>query len=110
MVSFVDNLKKSSKNEDIFVEEISRAVFIHSFDMETSSDPVLFLNHSNKGIFVYRQEDNFIVVGSVINDKKRKLMQLLVLTLDKEENCLLDNTGNKISEENVIQTLISWLK
>ena len=110
MVNFLDSIKEKAMIHNIVVEEVSSNLFLHTLDLDTTSDKVLFLNAASKGIFIYKKENDFIVLGSVINNKKRKLRQLVILTIDKSTNSLLDNTGNPINEDNVVQTLIDWLK
>ena len=44
MVNFLDSIKENAKIHNIVVEEISSNLFLHTLDLDTTSDKVLFLN------------------------------------------------------------------
>jgi hypothetical protein len=108
-VDFINNLRVRFKKDNFYILDLPPAVLGHLVDLRTSKES-LFIQFEDKAIMIYENENRCVVLGSILTASKRNFKQLLVLNFNQSLNQILDNTNNVIKEEDIIQTLINWLK
>ena len=116
MTNFINSLENYFQERGLNVEKYSPTAIRHGLDVQTSGKEALFICMNNngspmdKGIFVYKKDHEYVILGSGFVNKKRNFKQLLVLTSDQSGNKLLDNTNNEVDIDHVMDALIGWLK
>ena len=106
---FVNNLRARFKKNNFYTLDLPPIALSHLVDLKTNKES-LFIQSEDKAIIIYENENRCVVLGSILTANKRKFKQLLVLNFSQSLNQILDNTNNVIEEEDIIQTLINWLK
>ena len=116
MADFIDSLKNYFQERGLNIEKHSAVALRHALDMQTTGKEALFVymnkngDPTNKGIFIYEKDYEYVILGSVFINNKRNFKQLFVLTCNQSTNKLLDNTSNEIDANNIVDALVGWLK
>lgn len=106
--NFFDYIKNEFKNKNFDILDLDSITLQLLVGISSDSNSI-FIKSANKGILFYERDNECVILGCSYIKTNNKFKQLLILTFDKKEGHIFDNTNNKIDKGIICETLYSWL-